>query len=128
MKRAGAAAARTRLWSSAMRSGVILPSSKTYARALSAPLGTCDYFALSILLAGTIGTRHRCRIPRTPVFRRCEWLVREGDSERFDGFASVFERPAASADRLRLLLARAYTQLYMRSSVSRSATRVISRR
>ena len=54
--------------------------------------------------------------PGTLLFKRLEPLIVERDWERFDGFTPTYTHPAITADRLQLLLGRAYTQFYMRPS------------
>jgi radical SAM superfamily enzyme YgiQ (UPF0313 family) len=54
--------------------------------------------------------------PGTPLFKRMQPLITERDWERFDGFTPTFAHPAVSAEQLRVLLGRAYTQFYMRPS------------
>jgi anaerobic magnesium-protoporphyrin IX monomethyl ester cyclase len=65
--------------------------------------------------------------PGTPLFTKMEPLITEPDWERFDGFTPTFTHPAATAEQLRLLLGRAYTQFYMRPSFLSNYLRINSR-
>lgn len=64
--------------------------------------------------------------PGTPLFTRLEPLITERDWEQFDGFTPTFTHPAATAEQLRLLLGRAYTQFYIRPSFLANYLRIKS--
>lgn len=77
-------------------------------------VATIDY---SIALGSTVAQfKILTPYPGTPLFKRLQPLITEQDWEHFDGFTPTFAHPALSADQLRVLLGRAYTQFYMRPS------------